>query len=126
MAGEELIESRIDAGRWSGLVRLSGPSPGFAVMAGGSALPGLVEAPAGEGLVRLTLDLPGSVIAEGAQVFLVTQADGTEILGRFVLIAGDAVTGDPGSDLVAEVALLRAELDLLKAAFRRHCAATEA
>ena len=38
MAGGELIESRIEAGRWSGLVRLTGPSPGFAVIAGGGAL----------------------------------------------------------------------------------------
>lgn len=122
MAGGELIESRIEAGRWSGLVRLTGPSPGFAVIAGGGALPGLDEASAGEGLVRLTLDLPGTVITEGVQVFHVATADGAGILGRFVLIAGDA----PEGDLVAEVALLRAELDLLKAAFRRHCRATEA
>ena len=42
------------------------------------------------------------------------------ILGDFTLMAGDAVA----DDLRAEVELLRAELDMLKRAFRRHCLET--
>lgn len=116
----ELVESRIQAGRWTGLVRLDGPSPGFAVTLGDRALAGLREEPAGDGLVRLVLDLPATVIGEGLQAFLLTAAGRAEVLGRFVLFAGAAVEGDAA----AEIALIRAELDLLKAAFRRHCAAT--
>ncbi|MDA8740151.1 hypothetical protein N9M73_03340 [Rhodobacteraceae bacterium] len=43
-----------------------------------------------------------------------------EVLARFTLIGGDLVD----QDLRAEIDLLRAELDLLKRAFRRHCADT--
>ena len=47
-------------------------------------------------------------------------ADWEEVLGSFTLIAGEAL----GDDLRAEVSLLRAELDMLKRAFRRHCLET--
>lgn len=115
MAGAELVESRIQGGRWSGLVRLVGASPGFAVSLDGEELAGLSEEPAGKGLVRLTLDLPSRVISEGMRMFLVRPRGAAEPLGRFVLFAGQAIDGDA----LAEIALLRAELDLLKAAFRR-------
>ncbi|MFZ5749697.1 MAG: hypothetical protein ACOY5U_01375 [Pseudomonadota bacterium] len=50
---------------------------------------------------------------------LVDGSGGT--LASFVVIGGAPVE----ADLRAEVELLRAELDLLKRAFRRHCAETE-
>ena len=42
-------------------------------------------------------------------------------IGHVSLLAGEAL----GDDIRAEVALLRAELDMLKRAFRRHCLETE-
>jgi hypothetical protein len=42
------------------------------------------------------------------------------VLEKFTLIAGDVL----GDDIRAEVDLLRAELDMLKRAFRRHCVET--
>jgi len=41
-------------------------------------------------------------------------------LGSFTVIAGEAL----GDDIRAEMDLLRAELDMLKRAFRRHCLET--
>lgn len=43
-----------------------------------------------------------------------------QALGDFSIIAGDAA----GEDIRAEMALLRAELDMLKRSFRRHCRET--
>lgn len=69
-------------------------------------------------LVRF--DLPASLIDDRAQVIDVTDADTGDVLDRVGILAGDALN----EDLRAEVALLRAELDLLKGAFRRHCQET--
>ena len=50
---------------------------------------------------------------------MISDGGGTK-LGHFSIIAGEAL----GEDLHAEVELLRAELDMLKRAFRRHCLET--
>jgi hypothetical protein len=60
------------------------------------------------------------LIGDGAQTFLIFDKDTGETLDSFTIIAGDAVS----DDIRAEVALLRAELDLVKRAFRRHCVET--
>ena len=52
-------------------------------------------------------------------VSVISDGGGTK-LGHFSIIAGEAL----GEDLHAEVELLRAELDMLKRAFRRHCLET--
>ena len=121
----ELVESRIFGGRWKGLVQMSkgaAGTPEFEVICNGATLPGLSATPVDAGAIRLDLPLPSDVVNDGLQVFLVGfQGDGGA-LGRFVLFAGQPVDGDS----VAEIALLRAELELLKAAFRRHCRETGA
>lgn len=71
------------------------------------------------GVWDLSVPIPAEAIGDGVQTFLVTNGAG-EKLGDFALIAGEA-TAD---DLHAEVELLRAELDMLKRAFRRHCLET--
>ena len=51
---------------------------------------------------------------------MIIDADANVKLGDFTLIAGEPLA----DDLRAEVELLRAELDMLKRAFRRHCLET--
>ncbi|MEN8891492.1 hypothetical protein [Planktotalea arctica] len=68
----------------------------------------------------LRVPIPVELIGDGAQTFLIFDKDTGETLDSFTIIAGDAVT----DDIRAEVALLRAELDMLKRAFRRHCVET--
>ncbi|SFB05045.1 hypothetical protein SAMN05421688_2557 [Poseidonocella pacifica] len=63
--------------------------------------------------------VPAAAISDGAHTLSLTSAAGQE-LARCVIVAGDL-----RSDLEAELALLRAELDLLKSAFRRHCVETQ-
>ena len=64
--------------------------------------------------------MPQEAICDGVQTFAIREAASDEVLGSFTLIAGEAL----GDDLRAEVSLLRAELDMLKRAFRRHCLET--
>lgn len=72
------------------------------------------------GAWTLTVTIPDEAVADGVHCFLILDgASGTK-LGDFALMAGEAIS----DDLRAEVELLRAELDMLKRAFRRHCLET--
>jgi len=73
---------------------------------------------AGKHAVRFPI--PATVLSEGVQTVLFRLGD--EVLAQFTLIAGVPME----EDLRAEISLLRAELEVLKRAFRRHCAETVA
>lgn len=64
-------------------------------------------------------DPPGTVIDQGAHGLLLVAgepgAPGSQVLARLTLVSGQVA----GDELLAEVAHLRAELDLLKREFRR-------
>lgn len=68
------------------------------------------------GLWDIFITVPIHAIADGVQTFLIFDGQSHTKLGDFSLFAGEAVS----DDLRAEVALLRAELDMLKRVFRRH------
>ena len=61
--------------------------------------------------------VPLTAVADGVHTLVVADMEG-ETLATINLAAGEAMAGD----LRAEVDMLRAELDLLKRAFRHHCA----
>lgn len=76
------------------------------------------EAASGEGrrwLVRFKL--PVERLSDGVQTFVIEDASTGDALAHETVFSGEIVD----DDIRAEVALLRAELDLLKRAFRRHC-----
>lgn len=127
MAGMSLTKTRLVAGVWEGQLRGSGPGDG----AGGP--PRLrvthLNAPlksveimalpeAGLWLVRVAV--PPDLLSDGVQTIVIADPETGETLASLSLIAGDALD----SDIRAEVNLLRAELDMLKRAFRRHCVET--
>jgi len=64
--------------------------------------------------------IPADRIADGVQTFLVRDRQEDSLLASFAIVAGDALA----EDIRAEIGLLRAELDMLKKAFRRHCVET--
>ncbi len=66
-------------------------------------------------LVRFRL--PVERLSDGVQTFVIEDADTGDALAHETIFAGEIIE----DDLRAEVSLLRAELDLLKRAFRRHC-----
>ena len=115
-----LTKTRIRAGIWEGV--LSGPTdtPKLEVSLLGAPIDGVsvvgVPDRAGDWLVRVPI--PSEVLSEGVQTFLIRS--GADTLAHFTVITGVAME----DDMRAEVDLLRAELDMLKRAFRRHCLET--
>lgn len=69
-------------------------------------------------LVRIAI--PPDVISDGIQTFVIRETGSEETLDSFSILAGEALS----EDIRAEIELLRAELDMLKRAFRRHCLET--
>lgn len=121
MADWTLTKLRLVAGQWQGLLRGgSGTPPELVAEHLGQPLPGLQVTPDTDGAWRVDLPIPASVIADGAHCVVIRQAEDMRELAVIVLMAGE----DLAHDLRGEVAMLRAELDLLKRAFRRHCAET--
>jgi len=124
MSAFELSKTRLFEGVWEGLLTAideNGTKPDLGVTH--------LEKPLGELLLKETgepnpwavrIPIPVDLIGDGAQTFLIFDKDTGETLDSFTIIAGDAVS----DDIRAEVALLRAELDLVKRAFRRHCVET--
>lgn len=114
-----LIKTRLAAGVWEGVLTQA---------AGAAYQPELrvthlnVEIPGIE--LRVTPDptqwsvrfpIPPGLIADGVQTFVISDAATGGILDSFAILAGEVLAGD----IRAEVDLLRAELDMLKRAFRR-------
>jgi hypothetical protein len=109
------------AGVWEG--RLVAPRPSAAlpeieVLSGGTAVPGTALRPDGKGAWVLAVPIPADRLGDGIAGFLVAEKDGGAQLAEFTIAAGDPAD----DDLRAEVALLRAELDLVKKALRRMAA----
>ncbi len=73
-----------------------------------------------DGQWNIAVPIPAHAIAEGVQTFVIYDTASDTKLGHFTLIGGDPA----GDDMMAEIELLRAELDMLKRAFRRHCLET--
>lgn len=64
---------------------------------------------------ELTAPVPLAALSDGVHCFVVLDLDRAEKLGDVTLIAGEPAA----DDLRSEIGLLRAELDMLKQAFRR-------
>ncbi|MBW7922919.1 MAG: hypothetical protein H3C51_12585 [Rubellimicrobium sp.] len=117
MAGWRLVRTRLRAGIWEGVLEGSGTPPPLEARHHDRVLPGLaVTAQAGEQVVRVAL--PADLIGDEVQVVVIAVQGTGEVLASVPVIAGAALA----DDIRAEVGLLRAELDLLKRAFRRHVA----
>jgi len=60
--------------------------------------------------------IPSVSINEGIQTYILREADSGETLDSFAVVTGEPLQ----EDLRSEIALIRAELDMLKRSFRRH------
>ncbi|MCC7320519.1 MAG: hypothetical protein IT542_06010 [Rubellimicrobium sp.] len=117
MAEWKLTRARLIAGVWEGVLSGgTGTPPPLEARHLDRVLPGL-SVTAAEGAHVVRLSLPADVIADGVQTVVILDRDSGRPLDSVALIAGDALA----HDIRAEVDLLRAELDMLKRAFRRHC-----
>lgn len=115
MTQPTLTLTRFENGLWQGHLQADA-QPGIEVRYLGEALNGVDLSPADTGWT-LTVPVPVTALSEGVHSFIVVDTASTRKLADFTVIAG----APAADDLRAEVALLRAELDMLKRAFRRVC-----
>lgn len=117
-----LTRTRMQAGVWEGVLQgaSDGVPPALHVSHLGQPVTGVTVSPLAEGGWLVRVPVPAGAIADGVQTFVIADAASGETLDSFAILAGDALA----EDIRAEVDLLRAELDMLKRAFRRHCVET--
>ena len=123
MSEMTLTRMRLAEGVWEGLLSARAVSAPRLLLRHKDELvgePETVEAGKGEGgvakwLVRFRL--PIERLSDGVQTFVIEDASTGDALAHETVFAGEILD----EDIRAEVSLLRAELDLLKRAFRRHC-----
>jgi len=118
MTQPKLVKTRIHGGTWEGVLAADA-APDLHLTQDGREV-GRVELSAhpdqpGAWIVRAPI--PAQAVGDGIQTFLIAMAGSGDALAQFSIMAGEPVD----ADLRAEVVLLRAELDLLKRAFRHHC-----
>ena len=117
-----LRQSRIHAGIWEGILTGARDKPHLDVVHLEAPLAGLQIA-AVVGMPdqwSVVFPLPVQALSQGVQTFIFRDTASGAQLAHFTMITGATLE----SDIRAEVDLLRAELDLLKRAFRRHCVET--
>ncbi|MCP4209126.1 MAG: hypothetical protein GY767_19050 [Shimia sp.] len=119
-----LTKTRLFEGVWEGALKsqeATGAKPKVNVTYLGETIADALIDPTDEaGLWRLSFPIPKESISDGVQTVVITDQSTDERLDTVSFIAGEALAGD----LRAEIDLLRAELDMLKRAFRRHCVET--
>lgn len=119
-----LTKTRLFEGVWEGVLTRSGNStlpPELLVTHLDRPVPNVTLSEARtENEWLLKVPIPSYLLSDGVQTFLILDARSDEVLDKFSLICGEPLD----HDLRAEVDLLRAELDMLKRAFRRHCVET--
>lgn len=122
MSETRLTKTRIRAGVWEGVLRTDEADIALDVVLQGRNIEGVtktaIEGRPGEWAIRVPIQ--AEHLSEGVQTYLIRNATKPETLAHFTIITGVAME----DDLLAEVDLLRQELDMLKRAFRRHCLET--
>ncbi len=113
----QFINTQIKAGIWRGdLADAGDAAPDLRITHLGQPLDVTCEKDPAHDLWRVSVSIPPALISDGLQTFVVSDSS-ERTLSTFSIIAGEPLA----DDLRAEISLLRSELDLLQAAFRRHC-----
>lgn len=121
MSGLTLTKTRLVNGVWEGELKgvVGDEVPALSLTHLNDSLDGIkVTQEGNRWFVRA--NVPVERLADGVQTFVISEADSGEKLASFALLTGEALS----DDMRAEIDLLRAELDMLKRAFRRHCVET--
>lgn len=124
MAETKLGKTRLRDGIWEGVLTLGkefDAAPPLKALHHDKPLDGLevkAEPQAGRFIVRLPI--PARLLSDEVQTVLLVNGDTGDVLNSVTILAGDAMA----DDIRSEMELLRAELDMLKRAFRRHCVET--
>lgn len=124
MATLTLTKTRLQAGIWEGVMTWSGSEnmqPELVALHLDQPISGIniKEDPAGNEW-KVQIPVPIEAVSDGVHTIAVIDKASGDLLTSFTLIAGEPLS----DDIRTETALLRAELDMLKRAFRRHCLET--
>ncbi|MDG1168321.1 MAG: hypothetical protein P8N14_03935 [Sulfitobacter sp.] len=123
MSALELTKTMLIQGVWQGIITAaSGQEPQVEVTHENTVVPDVVltHDPSADHWT-FSVPVPAQAIAEGVQTLIMRDKLANAKIGHMTLIAGEPLD----LDIRAEMDLMRAELDMLKRAFRRHCADTE-
>lgn len=123
MADTTLTKTRIQAGIYEAVLQAepeSGPDIGAFLGERPVGALSVIPREAAPGKWDVRLELPADVLTDGVQTFLLVDNETGATLDSFAILTGEPVS----DDLRGEIDLLRAELDMLKKAFRRHCVET--
>ena len=125
MGAVRVTKTLLKAGVWHGVaVRedgSEGPAPQLSAWHLERALDGPEVVPSKtEGQWEVRLRVPPEILSDGVQTILMRDDESGDTIQNVTLVAGEPLE----ADIRAEVDLLRAELDMLKRAFRRHCVET--
>ena len=125
MSELSLVKTRIQAGIWEGVL-IGGPDSDEApeILVTHLDRPvhtvALTEDAQSPGAWNVKIAIPPDLLSDGVQTFLICDAATQERLDSFTIVTGVPLE----DDIRGEIDLLRAELDMLKRAFRRHCVET--
>ena len=117
-----VTKTRLREGVWEGLISGTAVMPSVSVTHLETPIEGVSVEQIGEKQWQLRVPVPVAALSDGVQTFLIQHAETGVSLASFAISAGSPLS----EDLRAEVDLLRAELDMLKRALRRHCVETGA
>ncbi|MFN3823367.1 MAG: hypothetical protein ACK4GW_15780 [Pseudorhodobacter sp.] len=122
MATAKLVKTRFRAGVWEGVLSGATGLPLLDVRHLDQPVPGasVTEIPDRPGDWAVRVPIPAELLSEGVQTFVISDGVTGDKMGHITIITGVALE----DDIRAEIDLLRAELDMLKRAFRRHCLET--
>jgi hypothetical protein len=121
MSEPTLTATRLFEGVWEGVITGIEDQPDIQASHLGVPVEGVTVIADGENarwLVRVPV--PVAALSDGVQTFVISDRRTGATLNSFTILAGDVLD----DDIRSEVDLLRAELDMLKKAFRRHCVET--
>jgi len=121
MSEPTLTATRLFEGVWEGVLTGYSETPEIVATHLDTPLDGVTVTQDGEtGRWLVQIPVPASALSDGLQTIVITDKRTGATLNNFTILAGS----DLDDDIRSEVALLRAELDMLKKAFRRHCVET--
>lgn len=125
MSDLTLTATRLFEGVWQGVLTAADKDgnfqPEIEVTHLGKPVEGVtVTEDATKGFWLMRVPVPPAALSDGVQTFLISDQRTGARLNSFAIFAGDLLS----DDIRVEMDLLRAELDMLKKAFRRHCVET--
>lgn len=122
MSTLELTKTKMRQGVWQGVITGAGDdAPKIRVTHQNQVVEGVdLERNDKADHWLLSITIPPEAISDGVQTLMIQDAVTETDLGHITVMAGEIL----GDDIRAEMDLLRAELDMLKRAFRRHCVET--